>query len=146
MLKKLSPTYLGPYRVIKALTGDFYEVQDHVQDKTLYTHARDMRLFEGINSDQQALELGRSDTNEHFVEKIIGHVGDPTKLRNFRFLIKFDDDGTVTHLPLKEVEFVPMVHQCVKDNPELSILLKHFKSSNSNPGKRTTPINTSKVT
>ena len=133
--KKLAALYLGPYRVIKKLTGDFYLVQDHVQDKTLFCHAKDMRLFEGVSSDQEALDLARSDSDEHFVKAVIGHSGDPTKLKGFRFHILFDDDSS-SYLPLRDVKLLPMVRQYVEKIPDLKTLLSHFKDPNIRLGKR----------
>lgn len=133
--KKLAALYLGPYRVIKKLTGDFYLVQDHVQDKTLFCHAKDMRLFKGVSSDQEALDLARSDSDEHFVKKVVGHSGDPTKLKSFKFHILFDDEQ-ISYLPLKDVKFIPMVRQYVEKNQDLKILLGQFKDPNILHGKR----------
>ena len=100
-----------------------------LQDTTLFCHAKDMRLFEGVSSDQEALDLARSDSDEHFVKKVVGHSGDPSKLKSFRIHILFDDDSNISYLPLRAVKFVPLVREYVMENPDL-------RSSSNNPKTR----------
>ena len=83
------------------------------------------------------MDLARSDSDEHFVKKVVGHSGDPTKLKSFRFHILFDGDSNISYLPLKDVKFIPIVRrQYVEKNQDLKTLLGQFKDPNILHGKR----------
>ena len=65
--------------------------------------------------------MKRSDSDEHFVKKVVGHSGDPTKLKSFKFHILFDDEQ-ISYLPEK--------------NQDLKILLGQFRDPNILHSKR----------
>ena len=119
--KKFSPVLLGPLKVKDILVGDFYLCHDLVQDKPLYCHARDMRLFT-CYSDDVAVEIAASDSNEFIIDKIIGHHGDPTSLNTFRIEVTFKGSDTPHSLPIRDLQYVNLVRDYINRTPELSCL------------------------
>jgi hypothetical protein len=108
MLGKFAPIYVGPLRVIKQLYGDFYSLQDLVQDTRTIAHASDLIAFE-CDNDADAISIAKSDYNEFTVTQINSHTilnEDPSKISNIFFNVTFDDGETQSLMPVRNLLFV----------------------------------------
>ena len=124
-LQKFSPPLVGPLRIKNTLLGDFYELQDLVQDVSVFAHASDMRAFPHCDSDEMAQRIAQTDYDEHQVIKILGHTEKPVQ-----FQVKYQD-GDELWLPFKDVKYLDLVAEyCTtkaKHDPFLKTLLQKLQ-------------------
>jgi hypothetical protein len=107
-LDKLAPILQGPMKVI-AQTADKpneYIVGDIANGRTFRVHVGRLRYFYFDPLKVRPDEVARRDRGEFLVEKIVGHVGNPTKPGTMRFKVRWlgyteQDDSW---LPWKELK------------------------------------------
>ncbi len=68
---KLSPTYLGPFKIVGTSENDTFILSSIVDKHTLTAHASRLRRYTGTET--QAQEMAAIDSQEFVVERVIGH-------------------------------------------------------------------------
>lgn len=92
---KLSSPYLGPYEVRRQIKNDVEA--SHVVTGGIQTfHVDQIKLF--VGNRVQAEEVGRSDADQHMIQRFLAYIGDPYKRTTCEFEVEFCD-GSIVWLP-----------------------------------------------
>jgi hypothetical protein len=92
---KLSPAYLGPYRVIGQIKNDV-RCRHMVTEVVKIFHVERLKLYTGKEED--AYEAAKVDYDQYLVSHINGYRGDPLKRSTLEFEVVFAD-GDIVWLP-----------------------------------------------
>jgi hypothetical protein len=89
---KLSPRYLGPFKVVKQVKNDV-ECQNLVHGSISTYHVERLKIFHGTK--EEALQLARLDNDQYVIDKIQAYRGYPLVRTSMEFEVKFADGNTV---------------------------------------------------
>jgi len=136
-LGKFAPNYCGPFCVIKDYGSDIYQLRDVVQDtETYYMHASDL-VISSITDEDTAKEIARGDYKEYFVQEVISHDGDPSKLGQLTFEVRFTGDNHTISCPFSDVQHVDVVKDYItKHKVELATAFKQISRAAAPLGTR----------
>jgi len=136
-LGKFAPNYCGPFCVIKDYGSDIYQLRDVVQDtETYYMHANDL-VISSITDEDAAKEIARGDYKEYFVQEVISHNGDPSKLGQLTFEVRFTGDNHTISCPFVDVQHVDVVKAYItKHKNELATAFKQINRAAQPMGTR----------
>ena len=136
-LGKFAPNYCGPFCVIKDYGSDIYQLRDVVQDtETYYMHASDL-VISSITDEDAAKEIARGDYKEYFVQEVLSHDGDPTKLGQLTFEVRFTGDNHTISCPFVDVQHVDVVKAYItRHKNELATAFKQINRAAAPMGTR----------
>ena len=89
---KLHPKYLGPYEVLRHIKNDV-ECRHLSLGRVETFFVDDLKMFRGSRA--EAKSLAASDADQHVIERILAHRGDPLVRTSMYFLVKFADTETL---------------------------------------------------
>ena len=117
---KLSPIFLGPYKVIQQRDNDV-ECK-HLTLGTVKTfHVSRLKIFHGTFDAARRVAL--LDGDQHELESIIGYIGDPAKRLAMQFLVRFKD-GDELWLPWsKDITDTTAFEDFCRTTPGLQLLV-----------------------
>ena len=122
---KLDLKWKGPYRVVKKMFANVYELEDLRTKKKVYRDVSSLRSFkctEGVDP----LSVAGSDEGEYVVHSILGHRLEGNKKKNkthYYFLVKFED-GTEDWLPYMEVRDLQVFEEYLRNHLDFARMLK----------------------
>ena len=140
-LNKFAPVFCGPVRVLNNSFDDFYELQDLVQDKTFFAHARHLQPYQAPEmTDDQARNIAKHDYGEWTVQSITSHQTEgngsasPTTTT---FTVLFEGSAIpVTGQRFRDLRFVPAFQDYVRARKDLQPLAKLLPMEPSGKGQR----------
>jgi hypothetical protein len=139
-LNKFAPVFCGPVRVLNNSFDDFYELQDLVQDKTFFAHARHLQPYTAQITDDQARDIAKHDYGEWTVQSITSHqtAGDgPPSPTTTAFTVLFEGSAIpVTGQRFRDLRFVPAFQDYVRKHKDLKPLIKLLPMEPSGKGQR----------
>ena len=117
---KLQGPRLGPFQVIRQYVNDV-RLRNLVTGVEKEVHVERLTPFTGTA--EQALEMAMLDTDQHFVERLIGYRGNPEVRQTVEFLVEFTD-GTLVWKPYDaDIAQTVQFENFCKAHPELETLL-----------------------
>lgn len=123
---KLSPRFLGPYRVLSQSKNDVSCEHINLKHKKVF-HVTRLKLFTG--SEEEAQRIAMVDNDQHLISTIRGYRGDPTKRTTVEMLVEFAD-GTLSWLPWSKDLFETVQYEeFCRRKAECSPLLLSAKAS-----------------
>jgi transposase InsO family protein len=139
-LAKFAPVFCGPVRVLRNCFDDFYELQDLVQDKRFFAHARHLQPYQAEMTDEIAQNIAKHDYDEWTVHSVVSHDVDDGALASpttTKFTVLFEgSDIPVTGQRFKDLRFVPVVQDYIRAKKDLSPLIKLLPKEPSGKGMR----------
>ena len=120
---KVTLKWLGPFRVVTAITGDnFYQLYDITQDTEKVAHRDDLCVIKSCSSDEEALTYAQLDTNELTILEVLSHEGDAQRPATVRFLCKCADVGEPIKFAFRSCKYVALIQAYIKGKGELKPL------------------------
>lgn len=141
-LNKFAPVFCGPVRVLSNAFDDFYELQDLVQDKRFFSHARHLQPYQAAQqiTDDEARDIARHDYGEWTVQEILSHVihgNGPASPTTTEFTVLFEgSDIPVTGQRFRDLRFVPVFQDYVQSQKDLRQLANLFPKETLGKGQR----------
>jgi hypothetical protein len=114
----------GPFKVIKKLFANVYELEDLRTKKILNRDVSSLRAFhcpDGVDP----LTIAAQDEGEYVVQSIQGHRLEGSKKKNkthWYFLVKFED-GTEDWLPYMEVRDLQALEEYLRNHRDFARML-----------------------
>ena len=108
---KFHPRLKGPYLVANIL-GDKYTLQNLVNDELEDFHVTRLREFRYDDRFVDPRDVALRDVEEYYVERILAHTGNPTKLKTLQFHVKWRgfDESYNTWEPWKNLRETERLH------------------------------------
>jgi hypothetical protein len=122
---KLSPKYLGPYKVILQRDNDI--TCEHVTLKTrVVLHTSRVHPFFGTLEDAKRISM--VDHEEYLVEEILAHKGDTTKKSSLTFLVKWSGYSSEHNSwePWSELRSNSVLHDYLRRNGLKALIPDEF--------------------
>ncbi len=69
--KKLSPSYMGPFELVRSLPNNVFELKSLTEEHSLNAHISRLRRF--IGDIEKAREVAAADVQEYVVERVVDH-------------------------------------------------------------------------
>jgi hypothetical protein len=109
---KFHPRLKGPYLVANIL-GDKYSCQNLVTDELEDFHVTRLREFRYDDRFVDPRDIALRDNDEYYVERILAHSGNPTKLKTLQFHVKWRgyDESSNTREPWKNLRKMEKVYR-----------------------------------
>jgi len=109
---KFHPRLKGPYRVAN-ISGDKYSCQNLVTDELEDFHVTRLREFRYDDRFVDPRDIALRDNDEYYVERILAHSGNPTKLKTLQFHVKWRgyDESSNTWEPWKNLRETEKLHR-----------------------------------
>lgn len=125
---KLDPRNQGPYEVVEHEEGsNVVQVRDLVHGNIKKFHQSEVQAFFGDR--EAAIKCARYDADQHEVEQIIAHRGNPEMRLNMEFLLKFRDGSRFWKKWSKEIDQLQSLSDYVSGLPQLKQLLVSAKEA-----------------
>jgi len=117
---KLSPNYLGPYKVTKVNKADI--TCKHIITGSIFTFHMDQLKMAFVTEDE-AREIALVDYNQFVIDKILKWKGDPRIRSTMSFLVKFKDGDEEWLGYTKDLHETIPFEEFVRNNKQLLPLL-----------------------
>ena len=127
---KLHLKYTGPYKVVRKLRPDFYDILDLVQDQTETVHRHEVvKCY--CENDSVAREEASKDTKELFIEEVISHTGKAQKQGTVEFECKVKGHSKPYSFKFKDCKYVKVIQDYIEKQKSLHYLKSQTISSDS---------------
>jgi hypothetical protein len=124
---KFDPKWAGPYRIVSH-DGNTYRLKDLIMEDTFIDrHIRDLKPFRFDPRYTKPIDVVARERQEMFVEEIVAHTGDPTKMKEMTFRVRwlgFGQDRD-TYEPWTALESNTLLHRYLLNN-DMGKLIRGF--------------------
>jgi hypothetical protein len=119
--EKLRMKWTGPYKVVKKLRPDFYEVLDLVQNQTDTFNRGELKKV-NCPSDEVARQEFAKDQKELFITEVISHVGEPQKQGTVKFTCRIEGLSHPQEFKFRDCRLVPQIRDYILKHRDLHYL------------------------